>query len=161
MRPGKYLKYQYYRLIRVKDSPTKVAQGIALGFAMDFAIPIPFLSIFIAFFVAKMLHINSLAAAIAAASLKPFFLGIVALNIYVQNILVSAMPSLQYIILPHPAGVNFFEKIVNGILTRGVPYLMACWINAAVVFAVTYLVVYYLLKARFEKIKHRKRKKAT
>lgn len=159
MRPRRYFRYQYYRLIRVKDSPTKVAQGIALGFAMDFAIPIPFVSIFIAFLIAKILHFNSLAAAIAAASLKPFFLGIVALNIYVQNILVSAVPSLQRIILPHPAGVNFFEKVVNGILTRGVPYLMACWINAAVVFAVTYLIGYYLLKARIERVKHRKKNK--
>jgi uncharacterized protein (DUF2062 family) len=159
LRPRRYLKYQYYRLIRVKDSPAKVAQGIALGFAMDFAIPLPFVSIFIAFLIAKILHFNSLAAAIAAATLKPFFIGIVALNIYVQNILVSAMPSMQHIILPHPSGVSFFEKMVNGLLTRGVPYLMACWINAAIIFAVTYLIGYYLLKARFEKIKHKKRNK--
>jgi len=157
LRPGKYLKYQYYKMLRVKDSPSKVARGISLGFAMDFAIPIPFLSIFIAFVVAKILKFNSLAAVIAAAALKPFFLGIVAMNIYVQNILVSAIPSLQYIILPHPDGVNFFEKIVNGILTRGVPYLMACFINAAVVFAATYFVAYHLLKVRAERIKHRKK----
>lgn len=159
MRPGRYLKYQYYRMIRVKDSPSKVAQGMALGFAMDFAIPIPFVSIFIAFLVAKIVKFNSLAAVIASASLKPFFLAIVALNIYVQNILVSAVPHLQRIVLPHPAGVNFFERIVNGILTRGVPYLMAGLIDGAVVFMVTYLVVYYLLWMRIEKIKNRKKNK--
>lgn len=157
MHPGRYLKYQYYRMIRLKDSPSKVAQGIALGFAMDFAIPIPFVSIFIAFVVAKILRFNSLGAVLAAASLKPFFLAIVALNIYVQNILVSAVPQLQFIVLPHPAGVNFFERIVNGILTRGVPYLLAGLLDGAAVFMVTYLTVYYLLKARFEKIKHRKK----
>lgn len=156
MRPGRYLKFQYYRMIRVKDSPSKVAQGMALGFAMDFVIPIPFVSIFIAFVVAKLIKFNSLAAVIASASLKPFFLAVVALNIYIQDILVTAVPHLQRIILPHPAGVNFFEKIINGILTRGVPYLLAGLLNGMVVFMVTYLIVYYLLRARFERIKHRK-----
>lgn len=156
MHLGRYLKYQYYKMIRLKDTPAKVAQGVGLGFAMDFAIPIPFVSIFVAFLVAKLLKKNSLAAVMSAAALKPFFLAIVAINIYIQDILVSAIPSLQTIILPHPAGTNYFERLINSILTRGVPYLMAGLIDGCVVFIISYLVVYYLLKARIQKLKAKK-----
>ena len=156
MRLNRYLKYQYYKMIRLKDTPAKVAQGVGLGFAMDFAIPIPFVSIFVAFVVARILKLNSFAAVMSAAALKPFFLAIVAINIYVQELLVTAIPPLQRIILPHPAGTNYVEQIVNSILTRGVPYLMAGVIDGFVVFVISYLAVYYVLKMRIEKLKHKK-----
>ncbi len=158
MRLGRYLKYQYYKMIRVKDTPSKVAQGVGLGFAMDFAIPIPFVSIFVAFVIARLLKINSLAAVMSAASLKPFFLAIVAINISVQDILVSFVPAMQKIILPHPQGTNYVEQVVNSILARGVPYLLAGVINGFIIFVVSYLAVYYVLKNRIRRLKQRKAK---
>ena len=159
MRPNRYLKYQYYRMIRLKDTPSKVAQGAGLGFAMDFAVPIPFVSIFIAFLVAKILKINSLAAVMSSTALKPLFPAIVALNIYVQSLIVTLFPGLGTVILPHPTGTNYLETIVNSILNRGVPYLLAGLFNGAVVFVISYFVIYYLLKIRIKKMKHKKKQK--
>ncbi|MHB9093540.1 MAG: DUF2062 domain-containing protein [Eubacteriales bacterium] len=153
MRLNRYFKYQYYKMLRLKDTPSKVAQGIGMGFAMDFAVPIPFVSIFVAFVVARILKLNSLAAVMSAAALKPFFLAIVAINIYIQDILVSAVPPLRRIVLPHPAGTNYLEQVINSILTRGVPYLMAGLINGCVIFIISYLIVYSVLKVRIQKLK--------
>ncbi len=158
MRLSRYLKYQYYKMIRLKGTPSKVAQGVGIGLAMDFAVPIPLVSIFIAFLVARILKINSLAAVMSATALKPFFPFIVAINIYVQSIIVSAFPVLGRIILPQPAGTDWLEKLTNSILAKGVPYLLAGAINGAVVFILSYLVVYYLLKNRVQRFKRKKRK---
>jgi len=156
LRLSRYLKYQYFKMIRLKDTPSKVAQGVGVGLAMDFAVPIPLVSIFVAFVVARILKINSLAAVMSATALKPFFPFIVMINIYVQSVIVSAFPVTNRIILPHSLGTNFFERIVNSILARGVPYLMAGIINGLVVFIISYLAVYYLLRVRIEKLKRKK-----
>jgi uncharacterized protein (DUF2062 family) len=153
---GRYLKYQYYKMLRVKDTPSKVAQGVGLGFAMDFASPIPLVSIFVAFVVARIFKINSIAAVMSATALKPFFPAIVALNIYVQSIIVKVSPIMGEIILPLPVGTNFLEKIINSILSRGVPYLLAGLINGVIIFIITYFIVFYLLRVRIEKLKHRR-----
>jgi len=159
LRLTRYLKYQYYKMIRVKDTPSKVAQGVGMGFAMDFAVPIPLVSIFVAFIVARILKMNSLAAVMSATALKPFFPAIVALNIYIQSILVMVFPSMRGVVLPHPAGTNFVENIINSILSRGVPYLLAGLFNGTVIFVISYLAVYYTLKVRIQKIAHRRNKK--
>ena len=158
MRLTRYLKYQYYRMIRLKDTPSKVAQGAGLGFAMDFAVPIPLVSIFTAFLAAKILKMNSLAAVMSSTALKPLFPAIVALNIYVQSLVVTLFPGLGAVTLPHPAGTNYFESIVNSILSRGVPYLLAGLFNGVVVFVISYFVVYYVLKIRINKMKHKKKR---
>ncbi len=155
MRLNRYLKYQYYKMLRLKGTPSKVAQGVSLGFALDFAVPIPYLSILIAFIIARILHVNSFAAVMSASFLKLFFPAIVYINFNVQKILVSAFPFLRRIVLPHLAGTGLFERIVNGILSGGVPYLIAGLINGCVIFIISYLVVYYILKARIRKLKQR------
>lgn len=158
MNPGRFLKYQYYKMLRLKDTPSKVAQGVGLGFAMDFAIPIPFISIFISFVVAKLLNFNSLASVISSTALKPFFPAIVYLNFYVQSLIVLLLPQLGKVVLPHPEGANLLEQMVNSIISRGVPYLLAGFINGVVVFIVSYFVVYFILKKRIRNIKHKKTK---
>ncbi len=153
---GRYLKYQYFKMIRVKDTPSKVAQGVGLGFALDFAIPIPYLSIFCAFAIARMLKLNSLAAVMSASFLKLFFPAIVYLNFTIQKVLVTLFPFLKTVVIPHPAGTNFFEKLVNSILAGGLPYIMAGLINGSVVFVISYLAVYYLLKMRIQRLKEKR-----
>lgn len=159
MRLTRYFKYQYYKMIRLKDTPSKVAQGVGLGFAMDFAVPIPLVSIFVAFVTAKILKMNSLAAVMSATALKPFFPAIVALNLYVKSIVVMLMPGLRRIVLPHPSGTNYVENLINSILNMGVPYLLAGLINGIIVFAVAYFAVYYALRARINKLNKRKKKR--
>ncbi len=158
MRLKRYLRYHYFKMIRLRDKPSKVARGAGLGFAMDFAVPIPLVSIFIAFLTARVLKVNSLAAVMSATVLKPFFPGIVLLNVYIQSILTSLFPVLGRLVIPRPGGTGFLEKIINSILSRGVPYLLAGLINGLVVFAVSYIILSYLLNLRLERLKFRNRK---
>lgn len=156
MRFGRYFKYQYYKMIRVKDTPSKVAQGAGMGFALDFAIPIPFLSIFIAFVAARILKMNGLAAVISATSLKPFFPAIVYLNLTVKSFIGSLFPGMGEIVLPHAAGNTYFEQVINTVLAGGIPYIFAGIFNGLVVFLLSYFVIYYSLKTRIRKVKLRK-----
>ncbi|HWI55541.1 MAG TPA: DUF2062 domain-containing protein [Desulfobacteria bacterium] len=158
MRFGRYFKYQYYKMIRVKDTPSKVAQGAGLGFALDFAIPIPFLSIFIAFIVARILKINSLAAVMSATSLKPFFPAIVYLNYKVKFYITAVFPSLGGIALPHAAGTSYFEQVINTILAGGVPYIFAGIFNGLVIFILSYFTIFHSIKTRIRKVKLKKAK---
>lgn len=158
MRVGRYLKYQYYKMIRLKGTPSKVAQGLGLGFALDFAIPIPFVSIFIAFIMARILKMNSIAAVMSATALKPFFPAIVYLNLSVKSIISAMFPHLGRITLPHPNGTTYIEKVINSIVSGGVPYILAGLFNGAVVFLVSYLAIYYSIKARIRRTKLKKAK---
>ncbi|WP_418791146.1 DUF2062 domain-containing protein [Phosphitispora sp. TUW77] len=158
MRLKRYIKYQYFKMIRLRDTPSKVAKGAGLGFGMDFAIPVPLVSIFIAFVFARVLKVNSLAAVMSATGLKPFFPGIVLINLYTQSILVSLFPVLGRLVLPQAEGTTFLENVLNSILSRGGPYLLAGIINGVVVFVLTYVVLYFLLNTRLEKLKSRIRK---
>jgi len=131
---------------------------MGIGLAMDFAIPLPVVSIFIAFTISRVLKMNSLAAVISATALKPFFPVIMAVNIYVQTLLVSAFPKLGGMVLPLQPGTGFWGLIFNKILSRGIPYLMAGLINGFIVFMVSSSVIYYLLKIRIERLKNKKTK---
>lgn len=156
MRLKRYAKYHYLKMLRLRDTPAKVAQGVALGVAMDFVIPIPLLSIFIAFLVARILKTNSLAAVMSATAFKPLFALIVALNILTTGYILKAFPGLKGMDLPHPAGTNVIERLINDILSRGVPYLMACALNGVIIGVIVYLVVRKILQYRRDKLKKKK-----
>ena len=156
MRLKRYVKFQYLKMLRVRDTPGKVAQGVSLGMAMDFIIPIPLLSIFIAFIVARVFRINSLAAVMSATALKPFFALIVGLNILTTGYVNKFFPGLKGMELPHPAGTTFVERLMNDILNQGVPYLIACAVNGVIIGVIIYLLVYKALEFRRNKIKKKK-----
>lgn len=159
MNIGRYLRFQYYKMLRVKDTPSKVAQGVGIGLALDAAIPIPLVSIFVSFVVARTLKMNSVAAVIAGTAIKPFFIFIVALNVYVQGILVTAFPFLINIRLPRAEGTNIFEKMINSVVERGGAYLLAGCINGLAIFFISSGLLYYLLVQRINRLKHKKHKK--
>lgn len=155
MHPGRYLKFQYYKMIRVKDTPSKVAQGVGLGVALDFAIPIPFLSIFIAFIVARIFKMNSLAAVMSASALKPLFPAMVYLNLTVRTVIEALFPVLS-MDLPLAEGTTYPYILLNTILEKGLSYIVAGFFNGAVIFLLSYLVIYYSIKARIRKVKLKK-----
>lgn len=156
MKLKRYAKFHYLKMLRLKDTPAKVAQGVATGVAMDFIVPIPLLSIFVAFLVARVFKMNSLAAVMSATAFKPFFAGIVGLNLLTTGYIIKAFPELKGMNLPHPAGANYLEQLVNNILSKGVPYLIACAVNGAIIGIVLYLVVHKILRYRREKLKKKK-----
>lgn len=157
MRLKRYAKYHYLKMLRLKDTPGKVAQGIALGVAMDFVIPIPLLSIFIAFLVARVFKMNSLAAVMAATAFKPFFAGIVGLNILTTGYIIKAFPGLKGVDVPHPAGISHLERLINSLLSQGVPYLAACAVNGAIIGMIVYVIVRKILQYRRNKLKKKKK----
>lgn len=158
MKLVRYLKYQYSKMLRLKDTPSKVARGVGVGFAMEFAVPIPLVNIFVAFLVARITKVNSLAAVISSTALKPLFPAVVAINLYMKSIVVMVFPGFGSIVLPRSGGTSYIEHVIDSILAGGVPYLVAGLIDGVIVFFVSYMVVYYLLKMRIRRIKHKRMK---
>jgi len=153
LRIKRYAKYHYLKMLRLRDTPAKVAQGVALGVAMDFVVPIPLLSIFIAFLAARILKMNSLAAVMSATAFKPLFAGIVALNILTTGYIIKAFPGLKGMSLPHPAGTNLLERLMNSVLSQGLPYLLACAVNGVIIGVIVYIVVHKILQYRRNRLK--------
>lgn len=156
MKLKRYAKYHYLKMLRLKDTPAKVAEGVALGVAMDFVIPIPLVSIFIAFLVARIFKMNSLAAVMSATAFKPLFAGIVGLNILTTGYIIKAFPNLKGVALPHPAGISHLERLLNSILSQGVPYLIACAVNGVIIGIIVYVVVLRILQYRRNRLKKKR-----
>ncbi|MDI3535107.1 MAG: uncharacterized protein PWQ82_1472 [Thermosediminibacterales bacterium] len=75
MKLSRKLRYFYFKFRRNKDSPARIARGIALGVSLDF-FPTFGLGLIIAFLVAGLFRANRRAAVLAAIACKwliPFF----------------------------------------------------------------------------------------
>lgn len=147
MRIKRYFRYQYLRILRLKDTPDKIARGVALGVALDF-LPLPFISLFVAWIVARLARWNSLAAVITAAALKPaVFTIFFPLNVLVGSLFVEGrtvhpqqvqVPVAEPAIEPQ-ALASFFSPATLKAL--GWPFLVGSLINASI----SFLLVYFLL----------------
>lgn len=157
MRINRYFRYQYLRILRLKDAPDKIARGVALGVALDF-LPLPFISLFVAWIVAKLARWNTLAAVITAAALKPaVFTIFFPLNILVGSLFVEGrtvhpqqvqVPVAEPGMDPHSLA-NFFSLAT--LKSLGWPFLVGSFINAGVSFLLVYLLVNRTLIYRMEK----------
>jgi len=148
MRIKRYFRYQYLRILRLKDTPDKIAKGVALGVALDF-LPLPFVSLFVAWIIARLARWNSLAAVITAAALKPavftifFPLNVLVGSLFVEGRTISPgqvqVPVAEPGIEPHALASFFSPETIKAL---GWPFLVGSAINATV----SFLLVYYLLK---------------
>lgn len=67
----RWLRYQYIRVVRLEDSPEKVAGGLALGVALG-VLPSFGLGIIIALFAAGLFRVNRAAAVVGTLVMNPW-----------------------------------------------------------------------------------------
>lgn len=165
MRLRRYFRYQYLKILRLKDSPSKIAKGVALGVALDF-LPLPFISLVVAWVVAKLARFNTLAAVMTAAALKPaVFTVFFPFNVLVGGLLLGERtqitPPQQ---VPEPSLsldslANFFS--VNTLKSLGPSFLAGSVINAVVWSLVVYIFLNRTLVFRQQRRLRRKSRKHT
>lgn len=130
------------------DAPVKIAHGFALGTVLDFW-PIPVINIPLAYLLGRLIGVNGLAAAFAAAFFKlaaPFFFF---LNILTGNVL----PGDQDLVVA-VGGFNFLDRrdMVERLLENiGYPFLAGALINSALAWTITYFTIRHLLICRQRK----------
>jgi len=70
-RPGRWVRYQYLKLLRLNDSPKRIAGGFALGVAIG-VLPSFGLGIIIAVFAAGLLKVNRVSAVVGTLVVNPW-----------------------------------------------------------------------------------------
>ncbi|MDN5364725.1 MAG: hypothetical protein PWQ91_1790 [Eubacteriales bacterium] len=141
----RYVRYKYLKILRLKDTPAKVAKGVALGVFLDF-LPIPFISLLVAYIIARLARFNAFAAVTTTALFKvavPFFW---TLNVFTGKFILGPGPAppphIKTGALLHPE--LFFHRL-------GLPFLVGSVINGLLAGLVVYYPVYYLLQRRLAK----------
>lgn len=156
----RYFRYHYIRILRLKDSPTKIAKGVALGVAMEF-LPLPFINILIAWLIARLTGINSLAAVMTSVALKPAaFTAFVPLNILVSRLLGGGGARIApHQLVPEMSmtpQVTAFQFYSEKLKVLGLHYLAASTINALLWGLVVFFILNRALALRQERRLRRK-----
>jgi len=162
LRVKRYVKYHYLKIVRLKDTPYKVAKGVALGVALDF-LPLPFISLLIAYIIAKIARYNTVAAVTTAAILKPaVFLVFWPMNLLVGKILLGGHLQVKTLDrVPEPDSffnlADYVKRMGNYLYSLGNPFLLGSIINSVISAILVYLLVSRLLHYRQEKRIHKKK----
>lgn len=140
----RYMRFQYIKILRVKDTPDKVAKGVGLGIALNFSL-LPFISIPISYFLAWILGFNRLAAVLTTALSKwlvPFFWSI---NLFVGSLLLGGTQKQGNI--PHVEGISGgLSQAVNSFISAVKGLGPAFFVGNAINSLFFGLLFYYLIK---------------
>lgn len=168
MRLRRYFRYQYLKILRLKDSPAKIAKGVALGVGLDF-LPLPFISLVVAWVVAKLARLNTIAAVMTAAALKPaVFTIFFPFNVLVGELVLGRRTQIappQQVPVPEPtlsfdSLTNFFS--VNTLKVLGPSFLVGSIINAVVWSLVVYVFLNRTLVFRHQsRLRRKSRRQAS
>lgn len=158
MRLRRYFRYQYFKILRLKDSPAKIAKGVALGVALDF-LPLPFISLPIAWLVAKLAHFNTIAAVMTAAALKPaVFTILFPFNVLVGGLLLGdRTPVAPPHMVPVPEPNLSWESITNFFTIDTLKVLGPSFLVGSIINAVVWSLVVYLFLNRTLLFRHQSR----
>ncbi len=147
----KYIVDYYIKVMSIPDSPTKIAQGIALGTALNF-LPIPIVSIPISYLLARIFRINAVASVLATIFFKwavPFF--------YAFNLLVGSLilrGDMTQLILPQ---VSYYTVMMM-LKEWSCPFFIGSAINFIVSSALMYCVFRHVLSLRQRQLDGRERR---
>lgn len=140
----RYLKFQYVKILRVKDTPDKVAKAVGLGIALNFSL-LPFISIPISYFLAWILGFNRLAAVLTTVLSKwfvPFFWSI---NLFVGSLLLGGTQKQGNI--PHVEGIRGgLNQAIHSFFSTIKGLGPAFFVGNAIDSIVFGLLFYYLIK---------------
>ena len=155
----RWVRYHYLRLVRLNDSPEKVASGFAIGVAVGI-FPTFGLGIVIVIFLAWLTNINKASAIIGSLVMNPwtspffwalsFFIGSLMLgnNINETALLFKSLKTQG----------DLWEAIVGKRLI--LPYIIGNATVTAVSAAVSYFAAYYLVRtyqnAKIKKVLHKR-----
>lgn len=149
----RYARFHYFKILRLKDTPYKIAKGVALGVFLDF-LPLPFISLIIAYIIAKIAKFNTIAAVTTAAVLKPaVFLIFWPLNILVGKFILGKQTLIDKMTYaPEPDNIlkikDYILHLIDYIGHLGTPFLLGSIINAVVWGAIVYFIVSRILYFR-------------
>lgn len=161
MKIFRYLRFNYLKILRLKDTPYKVAKGVALGVSLDFLL-LPFISILIAYVIAKLARFNSVAAATTAAVLKPaVFLVFWPMNILVGSFFLGGHTKINNVeTMPEPNNIfkmgEYLEQLTKYIKHLGPDFLLGSVINSILSAIIVYFLVSRILVKRQRKRLNRK-----
>jgi uncharacterized protein (TIGR03546 family) len=134
-------KEHYHKVMRLPDSPKKIAGGVALGVALDF-LPVPIISIPISFVLAKLIRVNAVASVLTVVFFKcavPVF--------FYMNYMVGKLVLLDTAVSPAANGFHAMDILgwMDWVRHLGYPFLVGSFINASLAAVITYFIVSKLL----------------
>jgi len=152
----RYLRLQYLKILRLKDSPHKIAGGMALGLGLDF-LPLPIISLPVAWVLARILRLNSIAAVMTVAFFKwAVFTIFFPFDILVGKLFLGKPPSMagEQVPVAEPglsleALANFFT--METLYKLGAPFLLGSVINAVFFGLLAYFLLHRALVYRKQK----------
>ncbi|MFZ3170980.1 MAG: DUF2062 domain-containing protein [Carboxydocellales bacterium] len=158
LRLRRYFRYHYFKILRLKDSPSKIAKGVSLGVALDF-LPLPFISIPLAWVVAKLAHFNTIAAVMTAIALKPaVFTIFFPFNVLVGGLLLGdRTPVAPPPMVPVPEPNLSWESITNFFAIDTLKVLGPSFLVGSIINAVVWSLVVYLFLNRTLVFRHQSR----
>lgn len=144
IRLRRYLKYQYIKILRVKDTPDKVAKGVGLGIALNFSF-LPLISIPISYVLAWLFGFNRLAAVSTTMISKWFVPFLWYINYFIGSLILRTPQGQGKISYSQEFGGGLDQAIHNFIFTiKGLG--PAFFVGNAIDSLVFGLLFYYLIK---------------
>lgn len=137
------LKEKYALVMDLPDAPVKVAHGVALGTALDF-LPLPLVSIPIAYFMARLIHVNGVAAVISAMFLKFMVPVFYALNMMTGMLLLGQWPVSRAEAMEQMTNLQWNNYLAE----LGYSFLAGAFVNGAIAWVLVYIILRRLLEYR-------------
>ncbi len=145
---GRILRYQYLRLVRIDDSPDKIAGGVALGVFLGI-FPTFGLGLILAVALAHRLHVNRAAALMGSVIMNPFTTVPFWTLSAVVGGFIFGVESSEILAI-----AKSFETDWASVFGRlGLVYLVGNTVVSAV-----FAAAFYLLTARIARVVHDKRR---
>ncbi len=141
----RWVRYHYLRLVRLNDSPEKVALGFAIGVTIGI-FPTFGLGIFIVIFLSWLIKINKASAIIGTLVMNPwtspFFW---ALSFFTGSLMLGNNLNETALLIK---GLNNTENLWRSIVGKRLilPYVIGNITVTAVTAAASYLAVFYLVR---------------
>lgn len=143
MRFVRRLKEKYVLVMDLPDSPNRVAHGVALGTALDF-LPLPLLSIPVAYFMARLIHVNGVAAVLSAMFFKFMVPIFYALNMMTGMLLLGQWPVSRAEAMAQITNLQWNSYLAE----LGYSFLAGAFVNGAIAWVLVYVILRRLLEYR-------------
>lgn len=141
MKIKRLLKYNYYKILRLRDEPKKVALSLAVGTSIMF-LPFFFFGAFVAYFAAMLLNINRIAAVLTTIFWKWALVGFYVLNFSVGNFILGGNIKKDSL----DQAMGFFHSF--DLHQIGSAFLVGSVINAALAGILVYYIALKILEVR-------------
>lgn len=154
------VKYRYLQLLRIKDTPSRVALGFALGVAAG-CLPCMGVQSLIALPLAFLVRANKISSLIGVWWTNPLTFVPIYYTEYVIGTLLSSYPLLNYkAFYAKVIDLKNLDDVANLGIDILVPMSVGSLVMAAILGPITYFVCRYALEKRRERRKKKRLRKA-